>query len=54
VLALYRPCISETLKQNKNPSKPAQAETTGTENQNLLKTQILTLTEKENKSRKTS
>jgi hypothetical protein len=30
----------------KNPSKPTQAETVGIENQNLLKTQTLTLTEK--------
>jgi hypothetical protein len=39
-------CISETLRQMKKPRKPAQAETAGTENQNLLKTQTLTLTEK--------
>jgi hypothetical protein len=38
-------CTSETLK-NKRTRNQAQAEITGTENQNLLKTQILTLTEK--------
>ena len=48
---VYTRAGSETKKE---PSKPAQAEITGTENQNLLKTQTLTLTEKENQSRKTS
>jgi hypothetical protein len=39
------PCTYETLK-NESTRNQAQAETTGTENQNLLKTQSLTLTTK--------
>jgi hypothetical protein len=38
-------CTSETLK-NEKTSNQALAETTGIEDQNLLKTQKLTLTEK--------
>jgi hypothetical protein len=45
-LLIQATCISETLRKNERPSNPAQAETTGTENQDLLKTQTLTLTEK--------
>jgi hypothetical protein len=41
-------CTFETLK-NKRTSNQAQEEITDTENQNLLKTQILTLTEKKKK-----
>jgi hypothetical protein len=36
------------LFKNENKSNQALAETTGIENENLLKTQKLTLTEKEN------
>jgi hypothetical protein len=46
-------CISKTLKQIKT-GNPNQAETTDTENQDLLKAQTLSLTEKENNARKNS
>jgi hypothetical protein len=47
-------CTFETPQKNENKRNQALAETTGIENQNLLKTQKLALPEKENNSRKIS
>jgi hypothetical protein len=41
-------CVPLQLFKNENTSNQALKEITGIENQNLLKTQKLTLTEKEN------
>jgi hypothetical protein len=46
-------CTYETIK-NERKKNQAQEKTTGTKNQNLLKIQTLTLTEKEKNSRNTS
>jgi hypothetical protein len=47
-------CTSTTLQKNEKISNQTLAETTGIENQNLLKTQKLTLSEKKNNPRKIS
>jgi hypothetical protein len=47
-------CTSTTLQKNEKISNQTLAETTSIENQNLLKTQKLTLSEKKNNPRKIS